>query len=74
MDIGGTTANVKMEIQIRTMAMDFWSTAEHKIKYKAQNKLSKIDSKKMVFYAKIINDIDDKISKINKKYSDSKMP
>ena len=69
-DIGGTTANVKMEIQIRTMAMDFWSTAEHKIKYKAQNKLSKIDSKKMVFYAKIINDIDNKISKINKKYSD----
>lgn len=68
-DIGGTTANVKMEIQIRTMAMDFWSTTEHKIKYKAHNKLSKIDSKKMVFYAKIINDLDNKISKINAKYT-----
>lgn len=68
-DIGGNKANVKMEIQIRTMAMDFWSAAEHKIKYKAQNKLSKLDSKKMVFYAKIINELDNKISKINEKYS-----
>ena len=68
-DIGGTDANVKMEIQIRTMAMDFWSTTEHKIKYKADNKISKLDSKKMVFYAKLINDIDNKIAKINAKYS-----
>ena len=67
-DIGGTSANVKMEIQVRTMAMNFWATTEHKIKYKAQNKLSKIDSKKMIFYAKIINEIDNKISKINEKY------
>ena len=68
-DIGGTSANVKMEIQVRTMAMNFWATTEHKIKYKAQNKLSKIDSKKMIFYAKIINEIDNKISKINEKYT-----
>ena len=68
-DIGGTSANVKMEIQVRTMAMNFWATTEHKIKYKAQNKLSKIDSKKMIFYARLINEIDNKISKINEKYS-----
>ena len=68
-DIGGTSANVKMEIQVRTMAMNFWATTEHKIKYKAHNKLSKIDSKKMIFYAKIINEIDNKISKINEKYT-----
>ncbi len=68
-DIGGTTANVKMEIQLRTMAMNFWATTEHKIKYKASNRLSKIDSKKMVFYAKIINELDNKISKLNEKYN-----
>ncbi len=67
-DIGGTIAKVKMEIQIRTMAMDFWSTTEHKIKYKANNKISKIDSKKMQVYAKIINKIDEDISNINAKY------
>ena len=62
------TMYVKVEIQIRTMAMDFWSTTEHKIKYKAKNKLSKIDSIKMVQYAKIINKLDEKITKINSKY------
>ena len=66
--IGDTVAQVKIEIQIRTMAMDFWSTTEHKIKYKAKNKLSKIDSIKMVQYAKTINKLDEKITKINSKY------
>lgn len=67
-DIGDAVAGVKIEIQIRTMAMNFWATTEHKIKYKAQSKLSKADSKKMILYAKIINQIDEKISKINAKY------
>lgn len=69
-NVGETFANVKTEIQIRTMAMDFWSTTEHKIKYKAKNNLSKADSKRMVKYAKMINSLDDKISKINDKYKD----
>lgn len=67
-NIGDTVAQVKVEIQIRTMAMDFWSTTEHKIKYKAKNKLSIIDSIKMVQYAKIVNKLDEKITKINSKY------
>jgi putative GTP pyrophosphokinase len=67
-NIGDTIAQVKIEIQIRTMAMDFWSTVEHKIKYKAKNKLSKFDSMKMIHYAKIINKVDTKITKINSKY------
>ena len=69
-NIGDTVAQVKVEIQIRTMAMDFWSTTEHKIKYKAKNKLHLIDSIKMVQYAKIVNKLDEKITKINSKYMD----
>lgn len=67
-NIGNNVAKVKVEIQIRTMAMDFWSTTEHKIKYKAKNKLSLIDTIKMVKYAKIVNKLDEKITKINSKY------
>ena len=67
-NIGDAFANVKTEIQIKTMAMDFWSSTEHKLKYKAKNKLSKADSKKMVRYAKIINKMDNEIAKIHKKY------
>ncbi len=70
-NVGETFANVKTEIQIRTMAMDFWSSAEHKIKYKAKNKLSKSDSTKMIKYAKIINKLDDKIMKIHNKYENN---
>lgn len=31
---GGRTVPVKVEIQIRTIAMDFWASIEHKINYK----------------------------------------
>ena len=71
-NIGDAFANVKTEIQIKTMAMDFWSSTEHKLKYKAKNKLSKSDSKKMVRYAKIINKMDNEIMKIHKKYESQK--
>lgn len=34
MDIAGQIHNVNIEIQIRTIAMDFWSNLEHQMKYK----------------------------------------
>lgn len=58
---------VKVEIQIRTMAMDFWATNEHKIKYKTDKKLSFIDSKKLTLYAKLLNILDNKIMKLHQK-------
>ena len=52
--------NVKVEIQIRTIAMDFWANLEHKIKYKPEKvinyKISKdfinmiISQKRAVFF------------------------
>lgn len=69
-NLGDTFADVKTEIQIRTMAMDFWSSTEHKIKYKARKKLSKSDSIKMMKYAKLINKLDDRIMKIHNKYEE----
>ena len=51
------------------MAMDFWASTEHKLKYKAKNKLSKNDSKKLVKYAKLINKMDNEMAQIHKKYS-----
>ncbi len=58
---------VKAEIQIRTMAMDFWATNEHKVRYKSNKKLSMIDSKKLTTYAKIINILDEKMMEIYNK-------
>lgn len=58
---------VKVELQIRTMAMDFWATVEHKARYKTKNKISFFDSKKLSLYAKILNLMDNKIVRIYKK-------
>ena len=58
---------VKAEIQICTMAMDYWATAEHKLKYKTKKKISKFDSKKLEIYAKIINKLDEKMRKMYRK-------
>lgn len=63
----GKDIYVKVEIQICTMAMNFWSTAEHKIKYKTKGKLSKLDSKKLEIYAKIINKLDEKMKEMYRK-------
>lgn len=59
----------KVEVQIRTMAMDFWATLEHEIKYKTTTQITDKMSKELVHYAKIINRIDNKLMKIhNAKY------
>lgn len=59
------TINVKCEIQIRTLAMDFWASFEHKIKYKTDKEVSKKTSKELVTCAKMINRFDEKMTKVN---------
>lgn len=49
---------VKAEIQIRTLGMDFWASLEHKLKYKNTN-ISQKETKNLIKYAKVINNIDD---------------
>lgn len=51
---------IKVEIQIRTLGMNFWAVLEHKLNYKNSN-LSDRDKKKLVKYADMINKIDDKM-------------
>ena len=53
---------VKVEIQIRTVAMDFWASIEHKLKYKKG--INAKASKELVSMAKIMNKLDEKVMKI----------
>lgn len=55
---------VKVEIQICTMAMDFWSNLEHEVKYKPTKKLSSKISKELVACAQLVNKLDDKMMRI----------
>ena len=34
-----TKHNVRVEIQLRTIAMDFWASLEHELKYKNEQKI-----------------------------------
>lgn len=62
-----STIYAKVEIQIRTLAMDFWATLEHELKYKSDHKITDKLSRELVMYAKIINRIDHKMAKIHDK-------
>lgn len=55
------TVYVKCEIQIRTLAMDFWASFEHKVKYKTDQEVNKKTSKELVACAKMINKFDNKM-------------
>ena len=55
------TIYVKCEIQIRTLAMDFWASFEHKVKYKTEQEVNKKTSKEFVNCAKMISKFDDKM-------------
>ena len=65
--INGETLVMKVEIQIRTSAMDFWAEMEHEIRYKADKKISKIDSKKLTWYATKLEKLQEKIIKLYRK-------
>ena len=53
--------DTKVEIQIRTIAMDFWASFEHKVKYKTEQEVNKKTSKELVNCAKMISKFDDKM-------------
>ena len=56
--------DVKVEMQIRTMAMDFWATIEHKMKYKPEE-VDKTTSKELISCAKVIQKLDQKMMLLN---------
>ena len=45
--LSSETMETKVEIQIRTVAMDFWASLEHKINYKYDGTVSDLDAKMM---------------------------
>ena len=58
---------VKVEVQIRTIAMDFWATLEHELKYKNQNFNENEIISELKKCADIISDADHKMLEIRKR-------
>lgn len=55
----------KVEIQIRTIAMDFWATLEHKIYYKFEGHAPEYISRDLRICASIVAQLDDKMRSLN---------
>ena len=57
--------NLRVEIQIRTIAMDFWASLEHKMHYKFKGNAPYHIEKDLQDCAEIISALDEKMLKIN---------
>ena len=56
---------VKVEIQIRTVAMDFWASLEHKINYKFEGTAPEHFRRQLVECAKMVSDLDARMLSLN---------
>lgn len=59
------TVDTKVEIQIRTVAMDFWASLEHKIHYKFEGDAPEHIRTELVECAKLVADLDDRMLSLN---------
>lgn len=64
--------DVKVEIQIRTIAMDFWASLEHKIYYKFEGNAPEYISKDLQECSAIISELDAKMLSLNEAILEAK--
>ena len=58
--------DTKVEIQIRTVAMDFWASLEHKIHYKFEGNAPDHIREQLVECSKIVSDLDTRMLNLNR--------
>ncbi|MDE5892357.1 MAG: GTP pyrophosphokinase family protein [Acetatifactor sp.] len=57
--------DTKVEIQIRTVAMDFWASLEHKIHYKFEGDAPEHIKSELIECAKLVSDLDIRMLSLN---------
>ena len=60
-----------MEIQIRTVAMDFWASLEHKINYKYDGTVPEHIKRELSECAEMVSDLDAKMMSLNEEIKGS---
>ena len=63
--LSDSVVDTKVEIQIRTIAMDFWASLEHKIYYKFEGNAPEYISRDLQECAKMVSELDDKMLSLN---------
>lgn len=70
--LSDSVVDIRVEIQIRTIAMDFWASLEHKIYYKFEGNAPDYISKELRECAGIVSDLDAKMLQLNKAIIEAK--
>lgn len=63
----GEKKHMRVEVQFRTIAMDFWASLEHKLKYKKDVKNAASISEELKYCADIISQLDRRMEQIRTK-------
>ena len=63
--LSDSVVETKVEVQIRTIAMDFWASLEHKIYYKFEGHAPAYISQELRECADMISELDDKMLSLN---------
>lgn len=63
--LSNRVVDAKVEIQIRTVAMDFWATLEHKIHYKFEGNVPQYIKDSLVDCARMVSELDDEMLNLN---------
>ena len=64
------TEYMRVEVQLRTIAMDFWASLEHKVKYKKNIKDEKLIGAELKLCAEIISKLDIRMQAIHEHIED----
>lgn len=62
--------DAKVEVQIRTIAMDFWASLEHKIQYKFTGEVPEEISEELLQCAKMVSALDAQMLKLNQEINE----
>ncbi len=62
-----TKEYMRVEVQFRTIAMDFWASLEHKMKYKKDIENAELISEDLKFSADLINQLDRRMQQIRER-------
>lgn len=63
--LSDSVVDTKVEIQIRTIAMDFWASLEHKIYYKFEGHAPEYIRRELQECAKIVSQLDERMLSLN---------
>ena len=67
--LSNKVVEAKVEIQIRTVAMDFWASLEHKIRYKFEDNAPEHIKTALIQCAKMVSQLDDEMLSLNNEIS-----